>query len=90
MLDGNDMMNRCIDMMGGGMLGNGIMLVLLMALLLVWLAGLGVVGALIFWASGGSPGRTPRPSDTARRPVDSPPALYSPKCLEGVFSEVRV
>jgi len=25
------MMNRCIDMMGGGMLGNGIMLVLLMA-----------------------------------------------------------
>jgi hypothetical protein len=48
-MDMNDMMARCMDMMGGGMMGNGIMLVLLMALLLVWLAGLGVVGALIFW-----------------------------------------
>jgi hypothetical protein len=52
-MDMNDMMNRCMDMMGGmmsgGMMGNGIMLVLLMALLLVWLVGLGVVGALIFW-----------------------------------------
>jgi hypothetical protein len=48
-MDMNAMMNRCMDMVGGGMMGNGIMLVLLMVLLLVWLVGLGVVGALIFW-----------------------------------------
>jgi hypothetical protein len=48
-MDMNDMMDRCMDMMGGGMMGNGILLVLLMALLLIWLAGLGVLGALIFW-----------------------------------------
>jgi len=45
----NDMMGRCMEMMGGGMMGNGIMLVLLMALLLVWLVGLGVVGVLMLW-----------------------------------------
>jgi hypothetical protein len=45
----NDMMGRCMEMTCGGMMGNGIMLVLLMALLLVWLVGLGVVGALTFW-----------------------------------------
>ena len=48
-MDMNDMINRCMDMMGGSIMSNGIMLVLLMALLLVWLVGLGVVGALIFW-----------------------------------------
>jgi hypothetical protein len=48
-----DMMDRCMDMMGsmmgGGMMGNGMMLVVLLVIFLVWLVGLGVVGALIFW-----------------------------------------
>ena len=48
-MDMSAMMDRCMDMMGSGMMGNVIMLALLMALLLVWLVGLGVVGALIFW-----------------------------------------
>jgi hypothetical protein len=53
MMDMNGMMDRCVDamssMMGGGMLGNGIILVLLFLVFLVWVIGLGVVGALIFW-----------------------------------------
>jgi hypothetical protein len=48
-----DMMNCCMDamgsMMGGGMMGNGILLIVLLALFLVWLVGLGAVGALVFW-----------------------------------------
>jgi len=35
--------------MGGGMMGNGMMLIVLIALLLIWVLGLGAVGALIFW-----------------------------------------
>ena len=42
------MMERCVDAMGS-MMGSGTMLVVLMVLLLVWLIGLGVVGALVFW-----------------------------------------
>ena len=48
-MDMGDMMDLCMDMMGGGMMGNGLALVVLLALFLVWLVGLGVVGALIFW-----------------------------------------
>jgi hypothetical protein len=47
------MMDRCIDamgsMMGGPMMESGTMLSLLFVLFLVWVVGLGVVGALIFW-----------------------------------------
>jgi hypothetical protein len=53
MMDMNDMMDQCLDMMGsmmgGGMMGNGVMLVLLPILVLVWVIGLAAVGALIFW-----------------------------------------
>jgi hypothetical protein len=52
-MDMYGMMERCVDamgsMMGGSLMGNGTMLVVLMVLLLVWLIGLGVVGALLFW-----------------------------------------
>jgi hypothetical protein len=52
-MDMNDMVDRCTDMMGpiigGSMIGNSIMLVVLMALLFIWLVGLGAVGALRFW-----------------------------------------
>jgi hypothetical protein len=55
-MDMNSMMDRCMDamnsMMGGGMMGNGIILVLLSLVFLVWVVGLGVVGALIFWGIG--------------------------------------
>jgi hypothetical protein len=53
MMDMNGMMDRCMDtmgsMMGGGMMSNGIILVLLFLVFLAWVVGLGVVGALIFW-----------------------------------------
>jgi hypothetical protein len=54
MMGMNDMMDRCMDMMdstiGGGMMGNGVMLIVLLAvLLLLWAIGLAAVGALIFW-----------------------------------------
>jgi hypothetical protein len=50
MMDMNDMMNHCADVMGGGMMGGGVVFVLLLVVLfLVWVIGLGVVGALIFW-----------------------------------------
>ena len=48
MMDMNGMMERCVDAMGS-MMGSGTMFVVLMVLLLVWLIGLGVVGALVFW-----------------------------------------
>jgi hypothetical protein len=51
-MDMNGMMDRCMDAMGsmmGGMMGGGTMLLLLFVLFLVWLIGLGVVGALVFW-----------------------------------------
>ena len=48
-----DMMDRCMDamgsIMGGGMMGSGMMLAVLLLVFLVWLIGLAVVGALIFW-----------------------------------------
>jgi hypothetical protein len=55
MMDMGDMADRCMDemgsMMGGGMMGSSLWLVvvLLLAIFLVWLVGLGAVGALIFW-----------------------------------------
>jgi len=53
MMNMNGLMERCVDamgsMMGGSLMGNGTMLVVLMVLLLVWLIGLGAVGALVFW-----------------------------------------
>jgi hypothetical protein len=53
MMDMNDMMDQCMDMMGsmmgGPMMGNGVMLVFLLILFLVWVIGLAAVGALIFW-----------------------------------------
>jgi hypothetical protein len=53
MMDMGDMMERCADvmgtMMGGGMMGSGIMLLVSLLVLLVWVIGLVVVGALLFW-----------------------------------------
>jgi hypothetical protein len=49
----NDMVDRCMNamgtMMGGGLTGNGIILVVLLAIFLVWLVGLAATGVLIFW-----------------------------------------
>jgi hypothetical protein len=49
-MDMGNMMDRCMDMMGGGMMGNGLALVVLLALFLAWVVGLAAVGALVFWA----------------------------------------
>jgi uncharacterized membrane protein len=50
MIGMNDMVGRCMDAMGP-MMGSGVVLVVfLLVLLLVWLVGLGAVGALIVWA----------------------------------------
>jgi hypothetical protein len=49
MMGMNGMAERCMDAMGS-MMDGGLMLVLLFVLLLVWLVGLGAVGALIFWS----------------------------------------
>jgi hypothetical protein len=54
MMEMGDMADRCMDeigsMMCGGMLGSSLWLVVvLLAIFLVWLVGLGAVGALIFW-----------------------------------------
>jgi hypothetical protein len=53
MMDMGDMVDRCMNamgtMMGGGLTGNGIILVVLLAIFLVWLVGLAATGALIFW-----------------------------------------
>jgi hypothetical protein len=54
-MDKGDIMDRCVDAMnsamGSGMTGNGLMLVpLLFLLLVVWVVGLVVVGAVLFWA----------------------------------------
>jgi hypothetical protein len=52
-MDMNDMMSGCMSMMGSmmgdGMMGNGIILVVLLAIFLVWLVGFAATGALIFW-----------------------------------------
>jgi hypothetical protein len=50
-----DIMDRCVDAMGSamgsGMMGKGLILVLVLFLLLVvWVIGLVVVGAVLFWA----------------------------------------
>lgn len=53
MMGMNDMVDRCMDamgsMMGSGMMGNGIILVVVLAIFLLWLVGLAATGALIFW-----------------------------------------
>jgi hypothetical protein len=55
MMDMGEMVDRCMNamgsMMGGGMIGDGILLLLLIVLLFVWVVGLAAVGALIFWVS---------------------------------------
>jgi len=48
MIGMNDMADRCMDAMGS-MMGNGIILVVLLGIFLVWLVGLAATGALIFW-----------------------------------------
>jgi hypothetical protein len=48
MMGMNDMADRCMNAMGG-MMGNGVILVVLLAIFLVWLIGLAATGALIFW-----------------------------------------
>ncbi len=48
MMDMNDAMGQCMDAMGS-MMGGGIMLFVLLLLLLLWVIGLAVVGAVIFW-----------------------------------------
>ncbi len=54
MIDMNCMMDRCMDALGsmidGSMMGSGLLLVVLIALLVLWLVGLAAVGALGFWA----------------------------------------
>ncbi len=48
MMDMNDAMGRCMDAMGS-MMDGGMMLFVLLLVLLVWVIGLAVVGAVIFW-----------------------------------------
>src|SRR5215213_7331183 len=54
MMNMNDMMDSCMNvmgsMMGGGMMGGGLLLFLLLLVLLVWVVGLVAVGELSFWA----------------------------------------
>ncbi len=49
-----DTMDQCMNMMngmmGGGMMGNSLLFVVLAALLLVWLIGLAVLGGVGVWA----------------------------------------
>jgi hypothetical protein len=47
-MDMGGMVDHCMNAMGS-MMGTSIMLIVLMALLLIWVVGLGAVGALIFW-----------------------------------------
>ena len=53
MMNMGDMADRCMNamglMMGGGLTGNGIILVVLLAIFVLWLVGLAATGALIFW-----------------------------------------
>ena len=52
MMDMDNMMDRCVDAMGsmmGGTMGTGLMLVVLLTIFVVWVIGLAVVGALVFW-----------------------------------------
>lgn len=50
MMDMNGMMESCMNVMGGSMMGGGLMLFVLLLVLLVWVVGLAAVGALGFWA----------------------------------------
>jgi hypothetical protein len=54
MVDANDLMNQCMNMMngmiGGGVMGNSLLFVFLVVLLLVWLIGLAVLGGVGIWA----------------------------------------
>jgi len=49
-----DLMDQCMNMMngmmGGSMMGNGPLFVVLAVLLLVWLIGLAVLGGVGVWA----------------------------------------
>jgi hypothetical protein len=53
MTDMSNMMDRCADamssMIGGSMIGSGLLLLILVALLVLWLVGLAAVGVLGFW-----------------------------------------
>jgi hypothetical protein len=54
MMDTNEIVDRCMNVIGsmmgmGSMMGASILLIVLIALVLVWVVGLGAVGALIFW-----------------------------------------
>lgn len=49
-MDMMDLMNQCMNTMGGGMMGGSMMFVVLAVLLLVWLIGLAVLGGLGVWA----------------------------------------
>lgn len=48
MMDMDNMMDRCVDAMGGTM-GTGLVLLVLLTVFLVWVIGLAAVGALVFW-----------------------------------------
>ncbi len=51
-MDPMEMMERCMEAMGGGMMGGGAMGVMLMVaafLLFVWVLGLAALGALGVW-----------------------------------------
>jgi hypothetical protein len=46
-----DLMNQCMNMMGGGMMGtNSLLFVVLAVLLLLWVIGLAVLGGVGIWA----------------------------------------
>lgn len=48
-MDMGDMMEQCMNMMGGGMMG-GLLSVVLAAFLLAWLIGLAAISGLGVWA----------------------------------------
>jgi hypothetical protein len=93
MMGMNYMVDRCMDamgpMMGGGMMGNGIILVVLLAIFLLWLVGLAAPGRSSSGASGGLLGRTS--SDRSLRAgCFYAPARYSPNLVEEEFWEVHL
>ena len=48
MMDMDGMVERCMGAMGS-MMGDGLMLLVVLLVLLIWVIGLAAVGALIFW-----------------------------------------
>ncbi len=48
MMDMNGMVEQCMDAMGF-MMGGGMVLFVMLLVFLIWVIGLAVVGALIFW-----------------------------------------